>query len=129
MNKEIKSNRNKQDDDKYIPRGKPKSGRTWKTTKKRFSSIVKTKGIRDSFEKKQTLRKELERVKNASKAIVALKEEEKEKKKQRRRDNLKRQEENSRKAEIVQIIKNPNKIKRMKKKQLRNIQKRDIDNL
>ncbi|KAF5298745.1 hypothetical protein FQR65_LT09614 [Abscondita terminalis] len=124
------SNRiNSEDCENPIPRGKPKSGRIWKNTKKRFSSIVKTRGIRDSFEKKQSLRKELQRIKDASRTMVALKQEEKEKQKQRRRENLKRREENSRKAEIVQVIKNPNKIKRMKKKQLRNLQKRDIDTL
>ncbi|KAB0803725.1 hypothetical protein PPYR_00695 [Photinus pyralis] len=112
-----------------IPRGKPKSGRIWKTTKTRFSSIIKTKGIRNSFQQKQLLREDLKRTKEASRSIKAQKEEEKEQKKQRRRENLKKREENSRKAEIVQVIKNPNKIKRMKKKQLRSIQKRDISEL
>ncbi|KAJ3648281.1 hypothetical protein Zmor_020095 [Zophobas morio] len=110
-------------------RGKPKSGRFWKNEKKKFSSIIKTKGIRNSFEKKQALRKELQRVKEASRAVIAAKEEEKEQKKQRRRDNLKRQEENRKKSEIVQVITNTTKIKKMKKKQLRHIEKRDTVNM
>lgn len=135
-----------------VPRGRPKSGRIWKTEKSRcvfkcgfryilltkskqeyfvfrFSSIVKTKGIRDKFERKQALRTELKRVKDASRAIIAAKKEQKELQKQRRRDNLKRQEENRKKSEVVQVIKNPSKIKRMKKKQLRYIEKRDTTNM
>jgi rRNA-processing protein CGR1 len=112
-----------------IPRGKPKSGRFWKNEKKKFSSVIKTRGIRSSFEKKQALRQELKRIKEASRATLAEKEEQKEQKKQRRRDNLKRQEENRKKSEVVQVITNTKKIKNMKKKQLRYIEKRDTLNL
>lgn len=110
-----------------IPRGKPKSGRVWKTPKTRFSSIIKTKGIRTSLEKRKAVKEELNRVREASKAILAEKEKEKELQKERRRQNLKRQEENSKKAEVVQVITNTAKIKRMKRKQLRYIEKRDTN--
>lgn len=112
-----------------IPRGKPKSGRIWKEEKTKFSSIIKTRGIRQSFAKKQKLREDLKRVKEMSRAIKAQKEAEKEAKKERRRENLKRAEENRKKSEIVQVIKNTTKIKRMKKKQLRMIEKRDTTNM
>ncbi|XP_011162606.2 coiled-coil domain-containing protein 86 [Solenopsis invicta] len=112
-----------------VPRGKPKSGRIWKEEKTKFSSIIKTRGIRLSLAKKQKLREDLKRVKDMSRAIKAQKQEEKEAKKQRRRENLKRAEENRKKSEIVQVIKNTAKIKRMKKKQLRMIEKRDTTNM
>ncbi|XP_014471919.1 PREDICTED: coiled-coil domain-containing protein 86 [Dinoponera quadriceps] len=109
----------------YVPRGKPKSGRIWKEQKTKFSSIIKTRGIRSSLAEKQKLRQDLKRVKEMSRAIKAQKQEEKEGKKQRRRENLKRAEENRKKSEVVQVITNTAKIKRMKKKQLRMIEKRD----
>ncbi|XP_034935700.1 coiled-coil domain-containing protein 86 [Chelonus insularis] len=104
---------------------KPKSGRIWKEQRKRFSSIIKTRGIRLSFEQKQKLREDLKRVKEQSKALIEQKKAEKEAQKQRRIENLKRAQENQRKSEVVQVIKNTAKIKRMKKKQLRMIEKRD----
>lgn len=70
----------------------------------RFSSIIKTRGTRSSFAKKQKLREDLKRVKEMSRAIKEEKAAEKEAKKQRRRENLKRAEENSRKSEVVQVV-------------------------
>ncbi|XP_043286505.1 coiled-coil domain-containing protein 86 [Venturia canescens] len=112
-----------------VPRGKPKSGRIWKEKKQRFNSIIKTRGIRLSFEKKQKLREDLKRVKEQSRAIIEERKAQKEAKKQRRIENLKRAEENRKKSEVVQVIKNTAKIKRMKKKQLRLLEKRDTNDL
>lgn len=67
------------------------------------------------------------RVKQASRDLIAAKQEEKERKKQRRKENLKRQIENQRKSEVVQVISNTVKLKKMKKKQLRHIEKRDTN--
>ncbi|KAK0074066.1 hypothetical protein PV325_008820 [Microctonus aethiopoides] len=108
-----------------IHRGKPKSGRVWKEPKKRFSSIIKTKGLRLSLEKKKKLREVVKSNQAQSRAIIEQKKADKEAKKQRRIANLKRAEENRKKSEVVQVIKNTAKIKRMKKKQLRMIEKRD----
>ena len=111
--------------EQLIPKGKPKSGRIWKEQKTRFSSIVKTRGMRSSFEKKQKLREDLKRVKEMSREIKAKKQAEKEAKKERRRQNLKRAEENRKKGEIVQVITNTAKLKKIKRKNLRTIEKRD----
>lgn len=113
------------DKSELIPRGKPKSGKFWKKEKTKFSSIIKTRGIRSSFEKKQALREKLKHIKEASDAIKATRLEEKELKKQRRRENIKRQEENRKKSEVVQVITNTKKLKKIKKKHLRTIEKRD----
>lgn len=115
----------KKETTEVIPRGKPKSGRIWKNPKQRFSSIIKSKGIKSSLQKQKALKEDLNRAKEASRAIMAEKQKEKELKKERRRQNLKRQEENRKKSEVVQVITNTSKIKRMRKKQLRYIEKRD----
>ncbi|XP_045453884.1 coiled-coil domain-containing protein 86 [Melitaea cinxia] len=108
-------------------RGKPKSGRFWKSKKERFLSIVKTKGIKPDFQKKTALRLELKRTKELSKQIIEQIKEKQQVRKERRRENIKRAEENKRKSEIVQVITNTAKLKRMKKKQLRFIEKRDTN--
>ncbi|XP_017880095.1 coiled-coil domain-containing protein 86 [Ceratina calcarata] len=124
-----KKNKKEKSFEQQIPKGKPKSGRTWKEERKRFSSIVKTRGTRMSLDKRQKLKEDLKRVKELSRAIKEEKRAQKEAKKERRRANLKRAEENQRKSEIVQVITNTAKLKKIKKKNLRTIQKRDTVNL
>lgn len=108
-------------------RGKPKSGRFWKTRKERFSTVNKTRGLKQNLEKKTTLRIELKRIKDMSKQILEKKKQEAEQRKERRRENLKRAEENRKKSEVVQVITNTAKLKKMRKKQLRFIEKRDTN--
>ncbi|XP_013198195.2 coiled-coil domain-containing protein 86 [Amyelois transitella] len=124
---DVTSNKNITEKKNETLRGKPKSGRFWKSQKEKFSTINKTKGLKQDFQKKTALRLELQRTKELAKqAMEQLKQKEAERK-ERRRQNLARSEENKRKAEIVQVITNTAKLKRMKKKQLRFIQKRDTN--
>lgn len=93
----------------------------------RFSSINKTKGLRQDFQKKTALRLELKRTKDLSKQVQEELKNKEIERKERRRQNIAKAEENRRKAEVVQVITNTAKLKRMKKKQLRFIQKRDTN--
>lgn len=106
-------------------RGLPKSGRPWKTPKQKFATIKKTTQ-RLSFEKKMELRNELRHIKELSKDIKEQRKEAAVQKNQRRVENAERRLANERRAEVVQIIKNPSKLKRLKKKQMRMIEKRDV---
>jgi len=109
-----------------VPFGKPKSGRVWKDRKtQRFSALLRDKPLRTSWEKKMEARREKELVKKYQLQLKEEKDREKQEKRKRREENLKRRAENERKGEIVQVIHNTAKIKRMKKKQLRKIEKRD----
>ncbi|XP_053416455.1 coiled-coil domain-containing protein 86 [Nycticebus coucang] len=109
-----------------IPKGKPKSGRIWKDrSKKRFSQMVQDKPRHTSWQQKMKERQEKKLAKDFARHLEEEKQRRRQEKKQRRAENLKRRLENERKAEIVQVIRNPAKLKRAKKKQLRSIEKRD----
>ncbi|XP_065364120.1 coiled-coil domain-containing protein 86 [Calliphora vicina] len=108
-----------------IPRGQPKSNRPWKTPKEKFSSVKKTQP-RLTFEKKMELRNEMRAIKEKSRELKEARKEAAVAKHQRRIENAERRLANERRAEVVQVIKNPSKLKRMKKKQMRLIQKRDL---
>ncbi|KAL9705042.1 hypothetical protein quinque_008560 [Culex quinquefasciatus] len=111
-----------------IPKGKPKSGRIWKTQKERFATVKKS--VRGKVKTKHlAYREEIKQIKELSRSIKEERKQQNEEKKQRREENKLRRLENERKSEIVQIIKNPAKLKRMRKKQLRQIEKRDLDKI
>ncbi|XP_076876230.1 coiled-coil domain-containing protein 86 [Brachyhypopomus gauderio] len=111
---------------RMVPLGKPKSGRVWKDrNKQRFSAVLQDKPLRSSWQKKMEAKREKEIVKQYSQKLKDEKAREKEEMRKRREENLRRRAENEKKAEIVQVITNTAKLKRMKKKQLRKIEKRD----
>ncbi|ODM96698.1 Coiled-coil domain-containing protein 86 [Orchesella cincta] len=105
------------------PKGKPKSGRVWKSQKQRASTVRKHK--RDSFEKKQEQRQLKKSIQEQSRAIIEQKKTDHKLKREREAENKRRKEENAKKSEIVQVIRNTSKLKRMKKKQLRQVETRD----
>lgn len=108
-----------------IPQGKPKSRRVWKENKKRFSTMVRDRPLRTSWEVKMKQRQEKKILKSLAQQLKDEKQQEKEEKRRRREENLKRRLENERRAEVVQVIRNPAKLKRARKKELRTIEKRD----
>ncbi|KAG4080300.1 hypothetical protein HA402_010792 [Bradysia odoriphaga] len=111
-----------------IPRGQPKSNRPWKEVKQKFSNIKKSI-YRAPKDKKDEFRNDMKHIKELSRSIKENRKQENEMKRQRREENAKKKLENERKSEIVQVIKNPAKLKRMKKKALRKIEKRDLANI
>ncbi|PIK60551.1 putative coiled-coil domain-containing protein [Apostichopus japonicus] len=111
------------------PKGRPKSGRTWKTEQRQsFSTLVfeSQKGQKFTIvlEMEMDEKARLKSLKAYENELKAARREEFEKLKKKRIAKKKRQEENERKSEVVQVIKNTAKIKRMKKKQLRQLEKR-----
>jgi len=106
--------------------GNKKSGRFWKSDRDRFKSVVKSKGLKISAQKRIAQKQELLRIKEYEKSLKDDVKRIREEKKQRTEENKKKRDENAKKNEIVQVIKNPAKIKRMKKKQLRMLAKRDV---
>ncbi|NWY90867.1 CCD86 protein, partial [Loxia curvirostra] len=87
--------------------------------------MIQDKALRSSWARKMKERQERKLVRDLARQLEEAKQREKEEKKRRREENLKRRLENERKAEIVQVIRNPLKLKRAKKKQLRRVEKRD----
>ncbi|ETN68107.1 chromatin assembly factor-I p150 subunit [Anopheles darlingi] len=109
-------------------RGRPKSGRIWKTQKERFAVVKKTIR-RKTTDERLAYRAEMKQIKELSQSLKDERKRQNEEKRLRREENKRRRLENERKAEIVQIINNPSKLKRMRKKQLRMIEKRDLANV
>ncbi|EDO33108.1 predicted protein [Nematostella vectensis] len=107
-----------------IPRGKPKSGRVWKSEKKKKSTVINVKPLHSSWKKKQKDRLQLKLLKSYEKELKDNARNAKEERRKRTMEKQKRREENERKSQVVQVIKNTSKIKKMKKKQLRYIENR-----
>merc|ERR1712013_720609 len=111
---------------KQIPRQKPKSGKFWKEGRQQFRQIKRDKGKKFTFE--QRMKNKEEKIKNKELAdlLLSRKAMKKEELRKKIEENKARKIENEKKSEHFQVIKNPAKIKRMKKKQLRMLEKRDV---
>ncbi|MCP9264353.1 hypothetical protein DINM_022413 [Dirofilaria immitis] len=107
---------------------KPRSGRWWKSIKKeRSSAVIKVKPLKSSWDRKMREKTQLENVKKIQQQIRDKLAAKKAAKIEARKEHERRRKENERKAEIVQAIKNTEKLKKTKKKQLRRIEKRDTN--
>lgn len=106
--------------------GLSKSGRWWKPMQdNRFSNIRKDKQLHSSWDKKLKYRAEKESVRSYANRLKEQKKQEKIEYWERVKAHRVVKETNRKKSEVVQVITNTKKLKRMKKKQLRQIQKRD----
>merc|ERR1719244_1898979 len=111
---------------KQIPRQKPKSGKFWKEGRQQFRQIKRDKGKKFTFEQRMKNKEEKLKNKELAGLLLSRKAMKKEELRKKIEENKARKLENEKKSEQFQIIKNPAKIKRMKKKQLRMLEKRDI---
>merc|ERR1712156_280245 len=102
-----------------------KSGRFWKSDRDRFRSVIKTKGLKQSLKQKTRLKEEKTKAKLYEQSLKAATQREKEELRARQEENKKKREANQKKSEVVQEVKNLSKLKRMRKKQLRTLAKRD----
>lgn len=103
-----------------------KSGRFWKGERDRFRSVIKAnKGLKQSLKQKNRLKEEKSRAKLYEQSLKEATKREREELRERQEENKKRREANAKKNEVVQEVKNMAKMKRMKKKNLKLLVKRD----
>ncbi|KAM9961115.1 hypothetical protein ACTFIW_010291 [Dictyostelium discoideum] len=97
-------------------RGKPVSGRVWKTPSSKLNSAIKSKGFKQSFENKQKQRVDLKRMKDKEREIKEKTKLDKTLMHNAIRENKRIKEENLKKSEVVQVINNTQKLKKLSKK-------------
>lgn len=102
-------------------KGRNASGRTWKGERKRHSQSVIMKHMKQDYKQKMEQKRKFKEMKELERSLKEREEREIEEKKRRRAENIRRREENEKKGEVYQVISNPNKIKRLTKKQMKNI--------
>jgi len=121
---EVIAQRNKDNaQNNKIMRGKPISGRTWKTPSKRLSELTTTSTLKTTWEQKLDAKKHKESLQLKVAELKEQSKKEKEVKKKAREDKKRKREENEKKASSYQVITNSQKIKKMSKKQLKMIRK------
>ena len=79
-----------------------------------------------NFEQRLAMKQEKEKNRDLAVLLMKRKTMKKEEMRKKIEENKTKKSENEKKSEQYQVIKNPAKIKRMKKKQLRQLEKRDI---
>jgi len=110
---------------KDVPRGRPKSGRLWKQARPvSLSKVTKSKPLKTSWDKKMKVRAEKKSIKEYERSLKLDIKKKLEEKRKRQELKIKRQLEKDQSSEVVQVVKNTAKMKRMKKKQLRQIKKK-----
>lgn len=110
-----------------VPRGKPKSGRVWKIVQtKRSSANADVPQLRKSFKQAQQKRAQLKALKEISNELKEIEVADRAEERRRLEQKRKAKEQNRAKAEVVQVISDTRKIKKMNKKQLKALRKSAI---
>eukprot|EP01125_Pyxidicula_operculata_P008137 TRINITY_DN2756_c0_g1_i1.p1 TRINITY_DN2756_c0_g1~~TRINITY_DN2756_c0_g1_i1.p1 ORF type:complete len:135 (+),score=46.66 TRINITY_DN2756_c0_g1_i1:37-441(+) len=104
-------------------RGRPKSGRSWKQPDQRASSVVDVKPLRTAWDIRQEQREKQKKRKEFMDQIKKEQDEDKERRNKARKEKKKRREENIIKSSSYQIINDTSKVKKMSKKQRKNVMK------
>ncbi|XP_067949998.1 uncharacterized protein [Watersipora subatra] len=116
--------------EKKVARGIPKSGRVWKRVKsQRFSKIRLDKPDSTSWKAKIDEKHDKAALKSLTQSVREEKLEREKAEREQTAERRKRKLENEKKNEVVVPIKNAAKIKRMRKKQLRSIVKKEFSSL
>ena len=113
-----------------VPAGRPTSGRTWKAKQISRSSTLHRSGVMShlnkTFEEKKLAKEKLDRMKAFEREIKEDKKRKAEEEKERRMEREKRRQQNEYKNSVYQVI-NPEKLKGMSKKQLRQVRKTSVN--
>jgi rRNA-processing protein CGR1 len=108
-------------------KGISKSGRSWRPARtKRFSSIRAVPQLRTSWDQKMKAKKMKQALQAQQKALLDADKVLRDRQRLERENKRKQRQRNIEKSVVVQVIKNPAKLKKLKKKQLRNIRKSDL---
>jgi rRNA-processing protein CGR1 len=104
-------------------KGRPVSGRVWKEQAQKASKRVAISTLKTGYAKRMKKLSELKIVKGIEKEMKDEKKNEKEARIQARKVQEEQRLANEKKNQIVQVISNSRKLKRLKKKQMKNIVK------
>jgi rRNA-processing protein CGR1 len=110
---------------KALPKthGRPKSGKLWRVAHERASNRIKVPQLRTSFNERMLARQRLEQLKQKQREIEEIARKARREEARRARQRREAKEANERKSAVVQVIKDTRKIKKMTRKQLRNVMK------
>ena len=81
-----------------------KSGRFWKSERDRFKSVIKTKGIKQSYEQKKMIKEAQKKAKVYEQSLKDATKQKKVELRMRQEENQKKRLENQRKTEVVQQV-------------------------
>eukprot|EP00698_Gefionella_okellyi_P017451 TRINITY_DN5104_c0_g1_i1.p1 TRINITY_DN5104_c0_g1~~TRINITY_DN5104_c0_g1_i1.p1 ORF type:complete len:125 (+),score=33.28 TRINITY_DN5104_c0_g1_i1:25-399(+) len=105
-------------------RGIPVSKRIWKPVHKKASSIIADKSFKQSWDKKQKIRRERKELQEKERELQEVRKSQQAEERRIAEERKKRKEENRQKSVKVQVITDTRKLKKMSKKQLKQIVKR-----